>query len=105
MPRLRRLSAVFVFAGLAAVLSGCVSIKSQGATQRLPGFVSLRVEVCVSDRNASTSTTCIPGTNTAESDNGQDGDAAGGGRGQLLAGFRIPTAAVAPGNFVTTDGS
>jgi hypothetical protein len=105
MPRLRRLSALFVFAGLAAVLSGCVAIKSQSAAQRLPGFVTLRVEVCVSDRNSSTYTTCVPGTNTAESDNGQDGDAAGGGRGQLLAGFRVPAGTVAPANFGTTDGS
>lgn len=105
MPRLRRLSALFVFAGLAAVLSGCVSIKSQSATQRLPGFVTLRVEVCVSDRNSSTYTTCVPGINTAESDNGQDGDAAGGGRGQLLVGFRVPAGTGAPANFVTTDGS
>ena len=105
MPRLRRLSLLFVFAGLAAVLSGCVAIKSQSAAQRLPGFVTLQVDVCVSDHDRSTYTTCQPGVNTAENDNGQDGDVAGGGRGQLLAGFRVPVGTVAPANFVTADGS
>jgi hypothetical protein len=90
---------------LAVVLSGCVAIKDQSAIQRLPGFVTLRVEVCVSDHDRSTYTTCQPGVNTDESDNGQEGDVAGGGRGQLLAGFRVLVGTVAPSNFVTTDGS
>jgi hypothetical protein len=106
MPRLRRtLALAGSLALLAAALSGCVAIKSQSAVQRLPGFVTLQVEVCVSDHDRSTYTTCQPGVNTAESDNGQEGDVAGGGRGQLLAGFRVPAGTVAPANFVTTDGS
>ena len=46
---------------LALVASGCVSIKSQSASQRLPGFVTLRLDLCVSDRDATTYADCDPG--------------------------------------------
>ena len=76
MPRLLRLSVIACFAGFAVVLSGCVSIKSQSAVQRLPGFVTLRVDVCVCDRDQDTYDTCNPdvrggSVDTAEPDNGQ----------------------------------
>ena len=66
-----------------------MSIKSQSASQRLPGFVTLRLDLCVSDRDGSTYADCDPGRNTAEGDNGLDGDDRVG-RGQLLVGFRVP---------------
>ena len=103
MPRIATLS---VLALLAVVLSGCVSIKSQTAFQRLPGFVTLRLDVCVSDRDRSTYATCDPSDpdrNTEETDNGFDGDGASG-RGQLLVGFRVPVGTGAPATFASTDG-
>ena len=92
MPRIATLLALAL---LAVVASGCVSIKSQSAFQRLPGFVTLRLDVCVSDRDGSTYADCDPGRNTAEGDNGLDGDDESG-RGQLLVGFRVPGAPARP---------
>ena len=101
MPRIATLA---VLALLAVVVSGCVSIKSQSASQRLPGFVTLRLDLCVSDRDGSTYADCDPGRNTAEGDNGLDGDE-GSGRGQLLVGFRVPVGTGSPSSFVSSDGS
>jgi hypothetical protein len=110
MPRPRTLlTAVFV-AALAVVMSGCVSIKQQIALQsRLPGFVTLRVDVCVSDRDKDTYGSCNPNVRggfegTAEPDNGFDGDEDGAGRGQLLVGYRVPDGTTAPGSFASGDG-
>jgi hypothetical protein len=101
MPRFALLP---VLALLAVVLSGCVSIKRQSAVQRLPGFVTLRLDICASDRDRSTYANCDPGRNTAEDDNGLDGDSRAG-RGQLLVGFRVPSGTGAPASFVSADGS
>jgi hypothetical protein len=98
-----------------AVLSGCVTIKSQTASQRMPGVATLNLQICVSDRDASTYTTCVPGPgntpakNTAEDDNGTDGDTTSGGQpvfgdGQLLVGFRVPDGTAAPSSFPSSDG-
>jgi hypothetical protein len=86
--------------------SGCIAIKSQGASQRLQGFVTLRVDVCVADGNRSTYTDCddvAPGVNVEETGAGGDADASDG-RGQMLIGYRVPNGAVAPAGFVSTDG-
>ncbi len=40
-----RIATVCSLALLALVASGCVSIKSQSASQRLPGFVTLRLDL------------------------------------------------------------
>jgi len=101
MPRIATLA---VLALLAVVVSGCVSIKSQSVAQRLPGFVTLRLDLCVSDRDGSTYADCDPARNTAEGDNGLDGDDQFG-RGQLLVGFRVPLGTGAPASFVSADGS
>ena len=101
MPRIATLAALSL---LAVVVSGCVSIKSQSASQRLPGFVTLRLDLCVSDRDGSTYADCDPGRNTAEGDNGLDGDDESG-RGQLLVGFRVPVGTGSPSSFVSSDGS
>ena len=88
--------------------SGCVAIKSESASQRLPGFVTLRLDICVSDHDRSTYATCDPdrpGGNTAEPDDGSDGDEIEGARGQLLVGYRVPLGTVAPAGFTTADGS
>lgn len=99
-----RIATMFSLALLAFVASGCVSIKSQSASQRLPGFVTLRLDLCVSDRNGSTYADCDPGRNTAEADNGLDGDDESG-RGQLLVGFRVPVGTGSPSSFASVDGS
>jgi hypothetical protein len=95
-------------AGLTLLLTGCVAIKSQTASQRLPGVVTLDVKVCVSDHNQSTYGDCVPGANTNENDNGTDGDDLAGqpvvGNGQLLLGFRVPDGTTAPASFASTDG-
>jgi hypothetical protein len=95
-------------AGLMLVLSGCVAIKSQSASQRLPGVVTTDVTVCVSDHNQSTYADCVPPANTAENDNGTDGDDLAGqpviGNGQLLLGFRVPDGTTAPASFPSVDG-
>ena len=56
-----RIATVVALALLAVVASGCVSIKSQSAVQRLPGFVTLRLDLCVSDRDLTTYADCVPG--------------------------------------------
>lgn len=110
MPRLLRLSVIACVALFAVVVSGCVSIKQQvGQQTRLPGFVTLRLDVCVSDRDQDTYDTCNPdvrggSVGTAEPDNGVDGDEDGSGRGQLLVGYRVPDGTIAPNNFSSVEG-
>jgi hypothetical protein len=104
----RALCRLFACVGLTLVLTGCVAIKSQTASQRLPGVVTLDVQVCVSDHDHSTYDDCVPGANTAENDNGTDGDDLAGqpviGNGQLLLGFRVPDGTTAPASFPSVDG-
>ena len=95
---------------LGVALSGCIAIDSQSRTQRLHGYVTLSLTVCVSDHNQDTYATCDPDTRTqptgtAEGDNGDDGDEQGSGRGQLLVGYRVPNGTVAPTTFQSTDAS
>ena len=61
-----------LLSALSVVLSGCVAIKSQTATQRAPGVVALGLQICFNDANQTKYSQCIPGTNTAETDNGED---------------------------------
>src|SRR5215218_3137389 len=102
MPRPRSLVLIAVFGVLAVLSSGCVAIKQQVAIQtRLPGFVTLVVDVCVSDRDKDTYGSCNPTVRggfegTAEVDNGVDGDEQGAGRGQLVIGYRVPDGSVGP---------
>src|ERR1700755_735830 len=101
MPRPRSLIALVLFALLAVLSTGCVAIKQRVAIQsRLPGFVTLRVDVCVSDHDQSTYGSCDPDgrtglSGTAESDNGRDGDE-NPGRGQLMLGYRVPDGSTGP---------
>lgn len=110
MPRLRTALILALAALAASFLSGCVAIKQQVASQpRLPGFVTLRVDVCVADHNKDTYLTCNPNVRggnegTAEPDNGFDGDELGGGRGQLLVGYRVPNGSTGPISFISQDG-
>jgi hypothetical protein len=93
-------------------LTGCLSIKSQGASQRAPGVVTLGGVVCGSDYNQSSYSGCDD-SNVAETDNrahqGCDADHGAGdpvscgleGDGQLLVGFRVPLGFDAPEAFTT----
>jgi hypothetical protein len=97
---------------LAFSLTGCLSIKSQGASQRAPGVVTLGGVVCGSDYNQSSYSGCDD-SNVAETDNraheGCDADGGAGdpsgcgltGDGQLLVGFRVPVGAEGPDAFTT----
>jgi hypothetical protein len=84
-------------------LSGCVAIKTETSGTRLPGVVTVNVSVCASQRVANS--TCFPGTNTAEDDNGSDAlSDLSGLTGQLLIGFRVPDGTVAPDQFSSPQG-
>jgi hypothetical protein len=111
MPRLRTALILAASLPLAVALSGCIAIKSETAGQRLQGFVTLSVTICLSDHDRDTYTTCDPPENTAENDNSFEGDEDLGGthftelqRGQLLVGFRVPSGTVAPDTMQSTDG-
>jgi hypothetical protein len=108
MPR-RALPALLLLATLA--LTGCVAIKSESATTRLPGVVTLNLSICASHREAGSS--CIPNpvpagltANTIEADNGSDAPTTTGQPqpAQLLVGFRVPDGTVAPEEFRSPDG-
>jgi hypothetical protein len=91
---------------LAGVLSGCVAIKEQEALQRAPGVVALRLKICVNDKDQTKYDQCIPPTNTAENDNGQDIilNPPLNGSAQLMVGFRVPDGTTAPASFQNSDG-
>src|ERR1700742_4575327 len=91
-PLLRLTALALAVAGL----SGCVAIKNESSSTRLPGVVTLHVSVCGSHRDAGS--TCDPGTNTAEDDNGSDAlPDTTGLVGQILVGFRVPDGTAGPG--------
>jgi hypothetical protein len=93
-------------------LTGCVSIKSEGLSQRAPGVVTLGGVICGSDYNKSTYGGCNE-ANVAEPDNrkvqGCDADGGAGdpdlcgvtGDGQLMVGFRVPIGSEGPDSFAT----
>src|SRR5262245_42356777 len=93
-------------------LTGCVSIKSEGLSQKAPGLVTLGGVICGSDYNRSTYGGCNE-ANVAEPDNrklqGCDADGGAGdpsgcgvaGDGQLLVGFRVPLGSTGPDSFMT----
>jgi hypothetical protein len=120
--RWRALRVAAALALLAFPLSGCLSIRSEGASQRAAGVVTLGGVVCGSDYNRDTYADCdgdaTDGTgpaNVAEPDNRAHSgcDADGGatdtahgcpgltGTGQLLVGFRVPVGSEGPDGFFT----
>ena len=58
--RLKAVSAAALLLVLAIAASGCIAIKSQSASQRAPGVVSLNVVVCASDSDRNVYDTCDP---------------------------------------------
>lgn len=87
----------------AVSLTGCVAIKSESASTRGPGVVTISLSVCGADRQTPGST-CNPDTNTAEQDNGSDAQLGAPQPAQLLVGFRVPDGTVAPDEFRSPDG-
>jgi hypothetical protein len=94
---------------LAVALSGCLSLKSNGAAQTTPGEITLKVVVCASNYKhvgAPNWTDCQPGPVgkiVAEDVNRED--AMTGGFGQILVGFRVPLNTVHPLGFSSKDGA
>ena len=101
MIRARTATLAIVLIAVALVSSGCVAIKSQSASQRAPGVVTLSLQVCVNDLDGTRYQDCKPPSNTAENDNGQDAisDPPLPANGQLLVGFRVPDGTTAPGEL------
>ena len=95
-------------AAIAAVMSGCVIIKSNSSTQLSSvGDVQITTTFCASDTNSNNS-----GYNPPDSDcqgpgkggnSNADASNAGAGSLQLLIAYRIPTKAAAPGTITTTN--
>jgi hypothetical protein len=102
--RVRSGATVLAITALAVGLGGCLSIKTQSASQRAPGVFTLNITVCASDRDRNIYPDCDPATdgngaqNTAEQDSGQDA-IEGEAIGQILAGFRVPSGTRAPDGF------
>jgi hypothetical protein len=107
--RLRRWGIVAAVA-LSTSLAGCISIKSQSASQRAPGTVTLAAVICGSDYNRSVYPDCdgdaADGTgpaNVQETDNTRF-DADSTADGQILVGFRVPAGVVGPTGFLSDAG-
>jgi hypothetical protein len=94
---------------LTMTLSGCLSLKSNEASQTTPGKITLKAVVCASkyNRAAPDWLDCQPGAGGKDilfRDNTRQ-DATTPGFGQLLAGFRVPRGSVGPPTFATKDTS
>src|SRR5829696_3055947 len=102
-----RTGLVVVLGALALLATGCISIKTQGASQRAPGVVTLGGTVCISnydeDRGEKLCTATAGPDQVAEQDGGffrTDGDEDDSNRsGQLLLAFRVPNGLIAPASF------
>jgi hypothetical protein len=96
---------------LTVALSGCLSLKSNSASQTTPGKITLKVVVCASNYKHAPApapdwTDCQPGNVgkiVAQDVNRED--AVTGGFGQILVGFRVPLGTVGPTAFSSKDGA
>lgn len=96
---------------LTVALSGCLSLKSNSASQTTPGKITLKLVVCASNYKhapapAPNWTDCQPGNVgkiVAQDVNRED--ALTGGFGQILVGFRVPLGTVRPTAFSSKDGA
>jgi hypothetical protein len=95
---------------LTVALSGCLSLKSNSASQTTPGKITLKVVVCASKYVHAAGppdwTDCQPGNvgKIVAQDVNRD-DATTGGFGQILVGFRVPVGTVGPTAFSSKDGA
>jgi hypothetical protein len=94
---------------LTVALGGCVSLKSNDASQTTPGKVTLTAVICASNYKHAAApdwTDCQPG-NVGKilfaDDSGED--ATQDGFGQMLIGFRVPIGATGPPSFTSKDGA
>jgi hypothetical protein len=107
---LRRGCAGAALAILTVALSGCLSLKSNEASQTSPGKITLKAVVCASNYEhvgAPNWTDCQPGKTGKEilfKDHNRT-DATTKGFGQLLVGFRVPRGTVGPQTFASKDGT
>jgi hypothetical protein len=92
---------------LTVALSGCLSLKSNEASQTAPGKITLKVVVCASNydhtKNLPNWTDCQPGKIGSADINRED--ATKDGFGQFLVGFRVPLGTVGPTAFSSKDGA
>jgi hypothetical protein len=106
--RLACASAALAF--LTVVVSGCLSLKSNEASQTTPGKITIKAVVCASNYKhvgAPNWTDCQPGNSGKDvlfRDNIRE-DAMTKGFGQMLVGFRVPRGAVGPQTFASKDGT
>ena len=97
---MRWLRACGTAVGVAVLLTGCITLKSQTTSLRVAGVISLYLAVCATgdDRSAyGDRDSTAPDRNTEESRN--SGEANFDGLGQLLVGFRVPVGTVASTSF------
>jgi hypothetical protein len=97
---LRPFAAAVGIVAVVIAVSGCITIKSQTTSQRVPGVISLNVAVCATDDDRSVYADCDSAgadRNTEEAHN--SGEANFDGLGQVLVGFRVPDGTVAPTGF------
>jgi hypothetical protein len=93
---------------LTVALSGCLSLKSNEASQTTPGKVTLKAVVCASNYNHKTpppppNWTDCQENNVVARDNRRS-DATDSGDGRLLVGFRIPAGADGLASFSNPQG-
>jgi hypothetical protein len=94
---------------LAVSVSGCISLKTNTATQATPGKVTVKAVVCASKyaRGGSPDwTDCQPSTKLFAPDNHRQ-DATTAADGRLLVGFRVPAGTEGPASFASkhTEGT
>ncbi len=95
-PVLRRTAAGAAAALALLALPGCLSIKTEAASQRAPGVVTLGGVVCASDYDGSVHKLCHPAVVAEQDETRADAIA---GLGQVLVGFRVPDGLGAPERF------
>ena len=104
----RRTSAGLALALLTMALSGCLSLKSNEASQTAPGKVTIKAVVCASKYDKPLQwTDCQPGASGKDilfRDNTRE-DATKQGFGQMLVGYRVPRGTVGPATFASKDGT
>jgi hypothetical protein len=107
---LRRAVAGAALASLAMALTGCLSLRSNDASQTTPGKITIKAVVCASNYKhvgAPNWTDCQPGKTGKDilfDDNTRE-DAMTKSFGQILVGFRVPRNTIGPQAFASKDGT
>jgi hypothetical protein len=100
----RRGCGVAALAVLTVALSGCLSLKTNGASQTSPGKVTIKAVVCASKYVAPLDWTDCQANNVALKDAAR-ADATQDGFGQILVAFRVPIGTLGPQSLSSKDGT